>query len=318
MPADVHGRLRRLLFLVPFVQRNPGITVDALAKALNVKREALLEELDLLTMVGRPPFQPDDFIDIYVEDDKVFVDLDQRFSAPPRLTAAEGVALAAAAELLRPAATDALTKALEKLEKVLPKDARERYRAMSRQLDVALEAPTGLASLSQAIVEHREVELDYFTSSRNQTELRRVQPHELFSHRGQWYLQGHCLTRGDVRLFRLDRIKSLKLLETRFDAKTNPSTGSGRAPSEPLLPAARGRASESVTVRFNASAAPYVAERFGEQAKWLEGGVLEVQVPGDSDRWLTQWVLSFGGDATVVAPARAREAVAKAAAALGV
>src|SRR6516225_7579243 len=144
MPADVHGRLRRLLFLVPFVQRNPGITVDALAKALNVKREALLEELDLLTMVGRPPFQPDDFVDIYVEDDKVFVDLDQRFSAPPRLTAAEGVALAAAAELLRPAATDALTKALEKLEKVLPKDARERYRTMSRQLDVALEAPTGL------------------------------------------------------------------------------------------------------------------------------------------------------------------------------
>jgi proteasome accessory factor C len=133
-----------------------------------------------------------------------------------------------------------------------------------------------------------------------------VQPHELFSHRGQWYLQGHCLTRGDVRLFRLDRIKSLKLLDTRFDAKAG-------LKSEPLFPAARGRAAESVTVRFNASAAPYVAERFGEQAKWLEGGALEVQVPGDSDRWLTQWVLSFGGDATVVAPQWAREAVAKAA-----
>jgi proteasome accessory factor C len=306
MGGDIHGRLRRLLFLVPFVARNPGITVDQLAKQLNVKREALLEELDLLTMVGRPPFQPDDFIDIYVEDDKVFVDLDQRFSAPPRLTAAEGVALAAAAELLRPAATDALTKALEKLEKVLPKDARERYRAMSRQLDVALEAPTGLASLSQAIVEHREVELDYFTSSRNQTEQRQVQPHELFSHRGQWYLQGHCLTRGDVRLFRLDRIKSLKLTETKFTPPEQPKT-------QPLLPTARSRASESVTVRFNASAAPYVAERFGDQARWLAGGTLEVQVPGDSDRWLTQWVLSFGGDAQVVAPDWARKAVAKAA-----
>jgi proteasome accessory factor C len=309
--GDVHGRLRRLLFLVPFVARNPGITVDALAKALNVKRDALLEELDLLTMVGRPPFQPDDFIDIYVEDDKVFVDLDQRFSAPPRLTAAEGVALAAAAELLRPADTDALTKALEKLEKVLPKDARARYREMSRQLDVALEAPTGLAALSQAIVEHREVELDYFTSSRNQTEKRRVQPHELFSHRGQWYLQGHCLTRGDVRLFRLDRIKTLALTDSRFDAPTQHK-------AQPLLPPAHGRASESVTVRFNASAAPYVAERFGDQAHWLEGGTLEVQVPGDSERWLTQWVLSFGGDAWVTGPEWARKAVAKAAESIAV
>jgi proteasome accessory factor C len=306
MPQDVHGRLRRLLFLVPFVARNPGISVDALAKELGVKREALLEELDLLTMVGRPPFQPDDFIDVYVEDDKVFVDLDQRFSAPPRLTAAEGVSLAAAAELLRPAANDALTKALEKLEKVLPKDARERYRAMSRQLDVALEAPTGLAVLSQAIVEHKEVELDYFTAGRNQTEARRVQPHELFSHRGQWYLQGHCLTRGDVRLFRLDRIKSLKLTDTRFTAPASPK-------AQPLLPTARGRAGESVTVRFNAAAAPYVAERFGDEAKWLEGGALEVKVPGDSERWLTQWVLSFGGDAVVQSPEWARKAVANAA-----
>ena len=74
-----------------------------------------------------------------MEDDKVFVDFDQRFSAPPRLTAAEGVALAAAAELLRPASTDALTGALAKLEKVLPEGARARYREMSKQLEEAFE-----------------------------------------------------------------------------------------------------------------------------------------------------------------------------------
>lgn len=305
MPAqDVHGRLRRLLFLVPYVAQNPGLPVDEVAKALGVSRDALLEELDLLAMVGRPPFQPDDFVDIYVEDDKVFVDLDQRFSAPPRLTAAEGVALAAAAELLRPAATDALTQALEKLEKVLPDGARERYRQMAKQLDLALEAPQGLAALSQAIVEHREVELDYFTSGRNQTEKRRVQPHELFSHRGQWYLSGHCLSRGDVRLFRLDRIGALELTEQRFEAPVNPKAHA--------MPSER-HGAEQVRVRFNAAAAPYVAERFGSEVQWLEGGTLEVKVLGDSERWLTQWVLSFGGDAWVHEPEWARRAVQKAA-----
>ncbi|MFN7135298.1 MAG: WYL domain-containing protein, partial [Myxococcales bacterium] len=54
-------RLRRLLLLVPYVARKPGVTVTELAKKLGVERKELLEDLDLLTMVGRPPFSPDDF-----------------------------------------------------------------------------------------------------------------------------------------------------------------------------------------------------------------------------------------------------------------
>ena len=50
--SDVHERLRRLLLVVPYVSRNPGITVDALARALGLSREELLRDLDLLTLVG--------------------------------------------------------------------------------------------------------------------------------------------------------------------------------------------------------------------------------------------------------------------------
>ena len=48
--SDVHERLRRLLFLVPYVRRHPGITVDALAQALDVPvelKQAVLEAADL-------------------------------------------------------------------------------------------------------------------------------------------------------------------------------------------------------------------------------------------------------------------------------
>ncbi len=300
----VHERLRRLLFLVPYVARNPGLTVDEVAKELGVGKEALLEELDLLTLVGRPPFQPDDFVDIYVEEDRVYVDLDQRLSAPPRLTASEGVALAAAAELLRPAAGDALRSALQKLERVLPPHAVQRFRDMGRQLDVALEAPDGLAALSQAIVEHREVELDYLTAGRGPAERRRVQPHELISHRGQWYLAGFCHARNDDRLFRLDRIARLALTGERFEPPASSAPG--------RLPGAE-EADAQVRVRFAAPSAPYVKERFGDGAREVGGGAVEVTVPGDSEAWLTRWVLSFGGDATVVEPEWAKRAVARAA-----
>lgn len=303
--SDVHERLRRLLFLVPYVAKNPGIQVDALARALGASKEDLLEELELLTYVGRPPFQPDDFIDIYVENDRVYVDLDQRFSAPPRLTAAEAAALAAAAELMRPAEGEALSSALAKLEKVLPAAARERFRDMERKIDADAGTPTELGPLTRAIAQHREVTFDYFSPERGATEKRRVRPRELFGHRGQWYLDAFDLGRNDDRLFRLDRMENLSVTEQAFEPmpsrrKRVPNPADGRG---------------DVVVRFNATAAPYVKERFGAEAKPLADGGVEVKVAGDSERWLTQWVLSFGGDAEVVEPAWARQAVARAAAA---
>ncbi|HLT31357.1 MAG TPA: WYL domain-containing protein, partial [Myxococcaceae bacterium] len=56
MTNPARERLRRLLLLVPYVTRHPGITVEALASHLGVERSTLLGELDLLTLVGRPPF----------------------------------------------------------------------------------------------------------------------------------------------------------------------------------------------------------------------------------------------------------------------
>lgn len=300
--SDVHERLRRLLFLVPYVSKNPGISVDELAGVLEVSKEALLEELDLLTFVGRPPFQPDDYIDIYVENDRVWVDLDQRLSAPPRLTASEAAALSAAAELLRPAASDALATALQKLEKVLPPGARSRYREMEQKIDASTDAPTELGLLTRAISERREARFDYFSQGRGQSERRTVQPHELFAHRGQWYLSAHCRTRGDVRLFRVDRIQHLELTEQSFE----PPPGQRSTVPDP--------AGGEVRVRFTRVAAPYLRERFGDAARPVPEGGVEVKVSGESERWLTQWVLSFGGEAEVIEPEWARLAVARAAA----
>jgi proteasome accessory factor C len=175
---------------------------------------------------------------------------------------------------------------------------------MARTLDVAMEAPDGLATLSQAIVERREVDLDYFTAGRGQTERRRVRAHELFSHRGLWYLAAFCLSRGDERLFRLDRIASLALTDVRFE----PGDPTGAR----ALPRVVDEAGE-VRVRFEPQVAPWIVERFGDGARPLPDGAVEVTVPGDSERWLTQWILSFGGDAVVLAPQWAKDAVARAA-----
>jgi len=299
--SDVHERLRRLLFVVPYVARHRGVTVQALARQLGVSREELLRDLELLTMVGRPPFQPDDFIDLHVENDQVWVDLDQRFSKPPRLTGPEAAALASAAELLRPAAQTALASALAKLEKVLPAQAKKMYRDLGGAVNARSQASAELGILTRAAEGRRVLEFDYAGRGSTAVEHRRVEPVEVFNHRGQWYLYGWDLARGSERLFRLDRMTGILRTEQTFSPRAMPPA---RVPD----PAERGE----VRVRFSALAAPYLRERFGGEARELTDGGVEVKVTGD-ERWLVQWILSFGGEAEIVEPLSARQAVAAAA-----
>lgn len=299
-------RLRRLLFLVPWLAKHPGRPVAEVAEAVGVTKEALLEELDLLTFVGRPPFQPDDCIDVYVEDDRVYLELDQQLSRPPRLTAPEGVALAAAAALLKPPSGGALANALAKLEAVLPPPALLRYREASRQLDVASGANDTVTELTRAVVERRQVAFDYLPAGRSQPERRVARPLELLSHRGHWYLGAWDVEREATRLFRVDRVSELAVSDTPFE----PPPGAKAA----TLPG-RGEVERPVRVRFAPEVAAYQQERFGEAAARNPDGSLEVTVPGDSEAWLTRWILSFGGNATVLSPDWAIRAVAEAASA---
>lgn len=84
---DVSQRLRRMLYLVPYVARHPeGVVVDDLADRLDLDREQLLKELDLLSQVGPPDGDPGEYLLVTVEDGRVFVDLPQRLTRPLRLT----------------------------------------------------------------------------------------------------------------------------------------------------------------------------------------------------------------------------------------
>jgi proteasome accessory factor C len=300
--SEARERLKRLLLLVPYVARHPGITVDALAERLDVPRKVLLDELDLLCLVGKPPFQPDDYIDVAVENDRVWVHLDARFSAPPRFTAPEAVSLAAAARLLAPGGGEVLRGALTRLEEALPPAARTSYQELASKLDTRGAAPPELEELSRALRERRVVTFDYLTPGRERAERRRVQPQTLEALFGHWYLTGLDEGRGETRQFRLDRLSGLAVTPE---------------PATPLVPERRSprreRGGQLARIRVSPAAAPYLRERFGGEALRLADGGLEVELPAEPEAWLVRWVLSWAGEAEVLSPPSARTAVARAA-----
>ena len=72
--------------------------------------------------------------------------------------------------------------------------------------------------IKMSILEHRIIEFDYFSSHSEKTN-RRVEPIQLwFKHRA-WYLDAYCLMRQGIRLFKLVRIRDLKVTDQLFEVR---------------------------------------------------------------------------------------------------
>src|SRR5215208_979035 len=213
---DVAQRLRRLLFIVPYVAKHPeGVPVEKLAKMLGADRDEMLADLDLLSQVGPPDGDPGEYLLVSVEDGRVHVDLAHRLTRPLRLTPAEGCSLLLGVRALRESGIAPFDAALQSAEKKL-------LGSLGRDASEAETLATGtvVAEPDRAVAEHlrrlvtsarsnNTVEIEYVSASRHQAERRPIDPYGVVHHAGEWYVVGHCHKRGDVRTFRLDRIASL-------------------------------------------------------------------------------------------------------------
>jgi proteasome accessory factor C len=293
MKSDAQ-RLKRLLMVVPMVLKTPGISVDDLAKALGTSREQLLPELDSLLLIGKPPFQPDDFLDLHVEDDRVYVDLDLKFSRAPNLTVSECVALLCAAQIIDPAQHAPLKEAIEAVRSALPSPVQALVSEYVARFEVG-DVPSEAAMVVRAQVTRRELEFSYRGKSRV------VRPSAIFQHQGHWYLYGFCLSALASRHFRLDAMTRVVCTERAFQDVPDTSV-SGQMQAMFSTP------KSWATVRFSGRQAAVALETW-PQALQLTRGIVEVQVPADNVQWLVSWVLSFGGDAELVAPQQVRDAV---------
>jgi proteasome accessory factor C len=295
---DPRERLRRVLFLVPYAVRHPGLAVKELARRCGCTEKELLADLDFLLEVGSPPFAPDDFLDLYVEGDRVYVALHQSFSRPPRFTESEAAALAAAVQAL---GGEGRERAVKALRESVPRDRRESFDELVGRIYAG--APPArdsvLGRLQRAIAERRAVRLDYHSASRDADTERVVHPYTLAQRFGHWYLYGHDPARGKALAFRLDRIRECAVGDERFDPPSDAELARARLFSE-----AQG---EPARIRLGPLAAAWALARPGVRLveRETKGGAV-VELAGASDEYATRYALSLGGDAEVLAPASAR------------
>jgi predicted DNA-binding transcriptional regulator YafY len=284
------------------------LRLEDVCDRLLVSEQELREDVNVLNVVN---FGGGSYV-LYAEvgeDGWIAVDPEpysDNFARPARLLPVEAKALVAAIDLIGEHLPEgALTSARAKIVAALGNDPMEQglhvAHAGADDSDLA-------RRVSEAIAERRLIEVEYYRPDKDEFSRRTVEPYALVNGREGWYVATFDLRKEDVRHFRLDRIKEIDVLGETYE------------PRPEVNPAAdvdgwqrTGELAESRIARVWISP---------ERARWereertvdeeLADGSIVVEIPFKGTDWLVREVLKEAGDAAVLEPADAREAVARA------
>jgi proteasome accessory factor C len=210
-------QVERLLNLVPYLRSHPGVTVAQVADEFGVSQKQIAKDLNVLWFCGTPGGFADDLMEPHVgEGGAIHLDnVVEQITRPLRLSTREAVALLVALRGLAqvPGLTsdrDALERALGKLEAAVGVAAA----GTAERLSVAFEArDVVLEVVSRAQAEGRALRLRYYVPSRDEVTERTVDPIRISMLTGRAYLDAWCRSSQGRRMFRLDRVVRIDVLD---------------------------------------------------------------------------------------------------------
>ena len=143
---------------------------------------------------------------------------------------------------------------------------------------------------------------------------RRVDPYQIFQRDGAWYLVGQCHEHGEPRVFRLDRMNGVKLLDESF---RRPADFDLERFLESAWSLAPGREDFEIVLHFDSGLGPLLLNARhhpGEKVRKLQEGTVEYRVKLSSVDEIARWIVTFGGRARVIDPPELRAKVCELAA----
>jgi predicted DNA-binding transcriptional regulator YafY len=304
-------RLQRLLALVPYVVSRNVVGMAETAAAFGVTERELVDDLNLLWCVELRSPDPYCPIDLSYEGGEIVVSEAEAIGRPLRLGVDEACALLIALRMLAelPSIGDgtALSRTIAKLESAAGSAAGPSSQ-VAVQVDEATArsaaAQSAAAQVADALTRGRRLHISYYVPGRDEATERDVDPMRLLVVEGRSYLEGWCRRADDVRLFRLDRILAIDVLEV---AKEVPASAEQVDVDHGLF---RPSPLDVQVVLELAAAGRWVAEYYPcEEVTELGDGRLRIRLRTPDTRWVRRLALRLGEDGRLVSPPELAEQV---------
>jgi predicted DNA-binding transcriptional regulator YafY len=303
-------RFARLVTLASILIRagraGERVAVAEVCERLQLTEEELNEDVNVLNVVNFGGGSYVLYAEINEEKGEIEVDPEpysDNFDRPARLLPVEAKALVAAIDLIGEHIPEgSLTSAREKIVAALGEDPMEQGLQVAR----AGGDDSGVARLvSAAIVERKIVELEYYKENEDDLVMRRVEPYALTNGREGWYVASFDPEREGMRHFRLDRIKQATVTDETFEPRPEVDPA---AEVEGWLRTGEVQASRSARVWVSPERARWAREARRVVEERSDGAVV-VELSFAGVDWLVREILREAGDAAVLEPKDAREAV---------
>src|SRR6202453_4834730 len=303
-------RFARLVTLASILIRagraGERVVMEELCERLQLSDEELREDVNVLNVVNFGGGSYVLYAEIKEEEGEIEVDPEpysDNFDRPARLLPVEAKALVAAIDLIGEHLPEgSLTSAREKIVAALGEDPMEQGLQVAR----AGGDDSGVARLvSDAIVARKIVELEYYKENEDELSMRRVEPYALTNGREGWYVASFDPERDGMRHFRLDRIKSVIVTKETFEPRPEVDPA---AEVDGWLRTGEVQASRPARVWVSPERARWAREARRVVEEWSDGAVI-VELSFAGVDWLVREILKEAGDAAVLEPEDAREAV---------
>jgi proteasome accessory factor C len=282
------------------------VVIKEICERLQLSEEELREDVNVLNVVNFGGGSYVLYAEIKEEEGEIEVDPEpysDNFDRPARLLPVEAKALVAAIDLIGehlPAGS--LTSARQKIVAALGEDPMEQGLQVAR----AGGDDSGVARLiSDAIVARKIVELEYYKENEDELSLRTVEPYALTNGREGWYVASFDPERDGMRHFRLDRIKRATVTDETFEPRPEVDPA---AEVDGWLRTGEVQASRTARVWVSPERARWAREARRVVEERSDGAVV-VELSFAGVDWLVREILKEAGDAAVLEPEDAREAV---------
>jgi predicted DNA-binding transcriptional regulator YafY len=299
------NRTDRLLALVLKLQINGQQRAEDLAAAFETSKRTIYRDIQALSEAGVPvvalPGQGYSLMEGY-------------FLPPLSFTTDEATMLLLGADFVAKnfdaQYRDAAHAASNKIEAVLPDGLRRDVRYLQDSICFVPIGSPGrpaeaerLQQLRRAIIDRKTASFLYHTKftadARGRRDARKADPYGMLNAGGTWYLIAYCHLRRATRMFRLDRLTDLTILDSTFERPANFKM------EDPVEEEWKGIVARAL---FDNEIASWVREARSyyvvEMEDRPEGLLVTMKARRESD--LMQWLLSWGSRVRVLEPASLR------------